>query len=167
LGIASFPLLAFHAQTQGLLTSAQVPLLFAVAMLVDGMSGLLMGRLYDRNGPRVLLVVPVAAGVSAIAFTQHPLLVWAGVAIWGVVNGVLDSTVKAVVTELVAPGGRSIGFGWLALARGLGLLLAGLVLGFAYDRSITLVVWLILGINALALVALAWVLARILSTVEP
>jgi MFS family permease len=167
LGIASFPLLAYHAQTQGLLTSAQVPLLFAVAMLVDGMSGLLMGRLYDRNGPRVLLVVPVAAGLSAIAFTEHPVLVWVGVAIWGVVNGVLDSTVKAVVTELVAPAGRSIGFGWLALARGLGLLLAGLVLGFAYDRSISLVVWLILAINALALVALAWVLAHILSTVEP
>jgi MFS family permease len=160
LGIASFPLLAYHAQTQGLLTSAQVPLVFALAMAVDGLSGLLMGRFYDRRGPRVLLLVPVAAALSAVAFTGHPSLVWVGVAIWGVVNGVLDSTVKAVVTELVEPAGRSIAFGWLALSRGIGLLLAGVLLGLAYDQSIILVVWLIVGINAVALTALTSVLAR-------
>ena len=160
LGIASFPLLAYHAQTQGLLTSAQVPLVFALAMAVDGLSGLLMGRYYDRRGPRVLLLVPVAAALSAVAFTGDPALVWVGVAIWGVVNGVLDSTVKAVVTELVEPAGRSIAFGWLALSRGIGLLMAGVLLGLAYDQSITLVVWLIVGINAVALIALASVLAR-------
>ena len=160
LGIAAFPLLAYHAQTQTLLTAAQVPLLFALAMAVDGLSGLLMGRFYDRRGPLVLLAVPVAAGMSAIAFTDNATLVWVGVAIWGVVNGVLDSTVKAVVTDLVEPAGRSIAFGWLALARGLGLLLAGVVLGLAYDQSITMVVWLMVGINALALAVLSWVLAR-------
>jgi hypothetical protein len=56
-GLASFPLLAFHAQAQGLLTEAQIPVLFAVAMLVDGASGLVTGRIYDRRGPRVLLLV--------------------------------------------------------------------------------------------------------------
>ncbi len=164
LGIASFPLLAYHAQTQGLLTPAQVPVLFAIAMLVDGLAGLVMGRLYDvmdQRGPWVLLLVPVAGGLSAIAFTGNATLVWAGVAIWGAVNGVLDSTVKAVVTQLVQPAGRSIAFGWLAFARGLGLLLSGVVLGVAYDQSITLVVWLILGINAVAAAVLAWVLARL------
>jgi MFS family permease len=161
LGIATFPLLAYHAQTQDLLTPAQVPLLFALAMAVDGLSGLVMGRYYDTRGPQVLLVVPLAAGVSAIAFTDNAVLVWVGVAIWGVVNGVLDSTVKAVVTELVVPAGRSIAFGWLALARGLGLLTAGVVLGLAYDQSITLVVWLMVGINAVAMAALSRVLARL------
>ena len=130
-GIAAFPLLAYHAQTQALLTPAQVPLLFALAMAVDGLSGLAMGRVYDARGPGVLLVVPVAAGASAIAFTDQGVLVWVGVAIWGMVNGVLDSTVKAVVTELVEPAGRSIAFGWLALVRGLGLLVSGVVLGLA------------------------------------
>ena len=161
LGIASFPLLAFHAQTQGLLTAPQVPLVFALAMAVDGLSGLLMGRVYDRRGPKVLLVVPVAACAAAIAFTHNATLVWVGVAVWGVVNGVLDSTVKAVVTELVAPTSRAIAFGWLAFARGLGLLVAGVALGFAYDQSIVLVVGLILGANVVAMAALARVLARL------
>ena len=160
LGIASFPLLAYHAQTTGLLTPVQVPLLFALAMGVDGLSGLLMGRFYDRRGPTVLLLVPFAAGLSAMAFTDSATLVWAGVAIWGLVNGVLDSTVKAVVTELVEPAGRSIAFGWLALARGLGLLVAGVGLGVAYDQSIMLVIWLMAVINVVALIALSRVLSR-------
>jgi hypothetical protein len=158
--------LAFHAQTQHLLTSAQVPLLFALAMMVDGLSGLLMGRFYDRLGPQVLLVVPVAAGVAAIAFTQNATLIWVGVAVWGLVHGVMDSTVKAVVTELVVPASRSIAFGWLALVRGFGLLAAGVSLGFAYDQSITVAVWLILGVNAAAMAFLAWVLARLRARTE-
>lgn len=86
------------------------------------------------------------------------------VAIWGVVNGVLDSTVKAVVTELVDRGSRSVAFGWLALVRGLGLLLAGAFLGASYDHGITLVVWIIVTANAAALAGLAWVLHGMLPT---
>ena len=160
-GIASFPLLAFHAQTQGLLTEAQIPVLFALAMLVDGLSGLVMGRVYDRRGPKVLLVVPIAAAAAAVAFTHHALLIWIGVAIWGIVNGILDSTIKAVVTQLVPSAARAAAFGWLALVRGLGLLVAGAILGVAYDRSITLAIEVIFAANLLALVALWSVLRRV------
>ncbi|MET3808280.1 MFS family permease [Nakamurella sp. UYEF19] len=163
-GIASFPLLAFHAQTQGLLTEAQIPVLFAVAMLVDGVSGLLMGRVYDRRGPKVLLIVPIAAAAAAIAFTNHAPLIWVGVAIWGVVNGILDSTIKAVVTQLVTSTARAAAFGWLALVRGFGLLVAGAVLGLAYERSITVVIVVIVAANVVALAALWSVLRRIEQT---
>ena len=163
LGVASFPLLAYHAQTTGLLSPAQIPVLFAVAMLVDGLSGLLMGRIYDRRGPTVLLAVPVAASAAAVAFTSNTALIWTGVAIWGLVNGILDSTIKAVVTKVVPPTSRAAAFGWLALVRGAGLLTAGAVLGLAYDHSITLVIYLILGANIAAAAALWSVLRRISS----
>ena len=53
---------------------------------------------------------------------------------------------------------RSAAFGWLALVRGLGLLLAGAVLGASYDHSITLVAWIIVTANAAALAGLGWLL---------
>jgi hypothetical protein len=49
----------------------------------------------------------------------------------------------------------------LCFVRGLGLLVAGVALGLSYDQSITLVVGLILGVNAVALGALASVVARL------
>ncbi|GAA5204653.1 MFS transporter [Microbacterium jejuense] len=160
-GVASFPLLAYHAQTTGLLTDAQVPILFAVAMLVDGAAGLVMGRVYDRLGPWTLLAVPVAAAASVIAFTDDVVLVWIGVAIWGVVNGVLDSTVKAVVTALVPAPSRAPAFGWLAFVRGAGLLIAGGILGFAYDVSMAAVIATVLIANAIGLMVLVIALRRL------
>ncbi|HET7540792.1 MAG TPA: MFS transporter [Polyangiaceae bacterium] len=153
-GMASFPLLAYHAQTRHLVSDAMVPVLFAVAMLVDGLTGLLIGHAYDRRGPTVLLAVPIAACGAALAFADSGWLVWLGVAIWGVVSGILDSTVKAAVTELVPSAARALAFGWLSLARGLGLLVAGGLLGVAYDHSIALTVTLILVANAAALAGL-------------
>jgi MFS family permease len=159
-GVASFPLLAYHAETTGLLSDAQVPLVFALAMGVDGLSGPVVGRIYDRRGPTVLLAVPVAAVVSAIAFTDSAALVWVGIAVWGVVNGVLDSTVKAVVSTMLDAGSRAVGFGWLALVRGLGLLIAGAALGVAYDVGRPVLIALIVAANAVALAGLVTVLRR-------
>ncbi len=160
-GVASFPLLAFHAQRTGLLTDAQVPVLFAIAMAVDGAAGLVMGRVYDKRGPMVLLAVPLAAACSSIAFTGDRTLVWIGVAVWGVVNGVLDSTVKSVVTELVPANIRAIAFGWLALLRGVALLIAGGLLGAVYDISPGYTMALIVVANIAALAGLVPVLRRI------
>jgi MFS family permease len=160
-GVASFPLLAYHAQHHGLLSDSQIPLLFAAAMAVDGISGLFVGRLYDARGPRVLLAVPIAAALSAAAFSTNVVLIWAGVAIWGMVNGILDSTVKAVVTELVPAATRAVAFGWLAFVRGVGLLIAGAILGAAYDHGRGWVLGAVLAANAVALAGLATLLHRI------
>ena len=160
-GVASFPLIAFHALERHLAVDATIPLLFAVAMAVDGLSGLLVGRLYDAYGPRVLVAVPVAAAIAAIAFTSNVTLLWLGVAIWGIVNGVLDSTVKAVVSEIVPSPSRASAFGWLALVRGIGLLVAGAALGLAYEHSPAWAISLIVGINVVALVGLLVILRRI------
>jgi MFS family permease len=159
-GVASFPLLAFHAQQHGLVSDAAIPLLFAAAMVVDGLTGLWVGRLYDMRGPVVLLAVPPAAALSAVAFSMNVTLIWVGVAVWGVVNGVLDSTVKAVVTGLVPPTSRAVAFGWLALVRGAGLLVAGAALGAAYDQGLGWVVGLIMAANAVAFAGLATLLRR-------
>ncbi|MGN6609209.1 MAG: MFS transporter [Jatrophihabitans sp.] len=160
-GIVSFPLLAFHAVTHHVLTAAHVPLLFAAAMAVDGASGPVVGRLYDRCGPFVLLAVPVAAALAALALTTSAALVWLGVGAWAVVSGVLDSTAKAVVTELVPSAGRAVAFGWFALVRGAGLLAAGIVLGAVYDADRHWAIAVIVALNAVAAAGLAALLGRV------
>lgn len=108
-GVASFPLLAFHAQQRGLLSDALVPVLFAAAMLVDGVSGLVVGRVYDVRGPRVLFAVPVAACGAAVAFADSVAALWVGVMVWGIVNGVLDSDWRGSSRDRRHPPGRDDG----------------------------------------------------------
>jgi hypothetical protein len=81
-------------------------------------SGLVIGRIYHLRGPLTLLGVPVAAAASVLALSHTVPWIWVGVAIWGVVNGVLDSTVKAIVTKLVPSTSRAVAFGWLAASSG-------------------------------------------------
>lgn len=76
-------------------------------------------------------------------------------------NGILDSTVKAVVTDLVPSSTRAVAFGWLALMRGAGLLVAGVLLGVAYDAGIAQVTTVILVANAVTLIGIG-ILLRIL-----
>jgi len=154
-GVAPFPLLAYAALKGAGLSQPEIPLLFATAMAVDGLSGLLVGRLYDRRGPRTLLLVPLAAAGSSLALSSSAPAVWLGIAVWGLVSGILDSTVKAVVTELVPRDRRALGFGWLSLFRGVGLLLAGVLLGAAYGHDAALAVGLIVGVSAVAMIGLS------------
>ncbi|RMH70688.1 MAG: MFS transporter, partial [Actinomyces sp.] len=78
-----FPLVAFHATNRDLVAPALVPVVFAAAMGLDALVAVVVGGLYDRRGPGVLVVVPVAGAVSAVALAPHALAVWMGVLAWG------------------------------------------------------------------------------------
>ncbi|NMB77775.1 MAG: MFS transporter, partial [Methanomicrobiales archaeon] len=58
-GFIVFPLLAFHYKALGIIPDAEIPVFYAIAMGVDAVAALIIGRAYDRYGTRVLFLVPV------------------------------------------------------------------------------------------------------------
>src|SRR5205085_10928676 len=54
LGFIDFPLLAYHFQKNSIAQPATIPLLYAGAMGLNGLTALVCGRLFDRFGIRVL-----------------------------------------------------------------------------------------------------------------
>ena len=69
-GFVDFPLLAFHFQKTGLVGKETIPLLYAAAMGVNGITAVIFGKLFDRwgvyalaGGILVSLLCP-AAGIS-------------------------------------------------------------------------------------------------------
>ena len=48
LGFASWALLGFHFKAKGILSDAEIPLFYAIAMGVDGAASLVVGLGYDR-----------------------------------------------------------------------------------------------------------------------
>src|SRR5581483_528658 len=53
-GFLDFPLLAYHFEKSALVQPATIPLLYAGAMGLNGLTALLFGRLFDRYDIRVL-----------------------------------------------------------------------------------------------------------------
>jgi MFS family permease len=80
------------------------------------------------------------------------------VVLWGAAFGVQDSTVKALVADLVPRGRRATAYGWFAAVQGVGALLGGVAAGALYQQSVTA---LVVGVVSVQLVALAVLLVAL------
>ena len=159
-GLLSYGIVSFHLVAADLAPVAGVPLVYALGMAAAALSALATGWGYDRWGPRVLYAVPVMT-VFVPGLSLGPTLgfVLAGVVLWGAATGVQDSTVKALVADLVPGRRRGSAYGWFAVFQGLGALAGAVVAGALYG-NVPLLIGLVAVLQGAALVLLAIVLRR-------
>lgn len=139
-----------------------VPVMYAIAMLVDGLSALATGALYDRMGPKTLVVLPVlSACIPLFAYGDSFAPVAVGVVLWGLTTGVQESTMRAYVADLLPSDQRATGYGYFALVTGVGTMLGGAISGFMYGSFGPAAIRVFaLGIEAVALLALMRLIRR-------
>jgi len=135
-GLVTFGLVSFHLVDAKIVPAAGVPLLYAGAMAAGAVAALLTGEAYDRVGARTLLALPVlVAAVPPLAFAGGLPAIIGGVLIWGAAVGLQDSTVKALVADLVRPDRRATAYGMFAAVQGAGALIGGIATGALYEHS--------------------------------
>jgi MFS family permease len=145
-GFADFPLIAYHFQTTAIATGNTIPLLYALAMGVDGIAALVFGRLFDRIGISILIVAAVLSSLFApLVFLSNLNLAVLGIVLWGIGMGAQESILKAAVAAMVPIEKRGSAFGIFNTGYGLSWFLGSALMGILYDRSInTLVVFSII-----------------------
>ncbi|OBF11685.1 MFS transporter [Mycobacterium sp. ACS4331] len=159
LGFTTFAVLSFHQVSRGIVGAGWVPVIYAAAMGAAAIAALATGWTYDRIGGRVLAVLPVlAAAVPALGFSADLPLVVAGAVAWGAAVGIQDSTLKAVVADLVPPPRRATAYGVYAAVIGSALAGGGALTGVLYERSIPLLITVVIAIQVVAMAALPCVL---------
>ena len=136
-GYADFPLIAYHFGKTALLPSEWIPLFYAVAMGVDAVAALVLGRLFDRLG------MPVIMGTAALSAFFAPLvflggfnLALLGMVLWGIGMGSLESIIKAALAEMVPRDRRATGFGLFNAGFGFFWFLGSALMGFLYEFSL-------------------------------
>nr|WP_245545869.1 MFS transporter [Nocardia higoensis] len=161
IGFATFGVVSFHLIARDLLPAAGVPLVYAAAMGADAVAALLTGWAYDRIGVKVLLALPIlAALVPALAFTETVASAVLGALLWGAAVGVQESTLKAVVADLVAPGRRATAYGLYAAVIGVATAVGGAVTGLLYQLSIPALITTVAVIQLAAIAALSTTIRR-------
>jgi predicted MFS family arabinose efflux permease len=136
-GFATFAVLAYHLQHRHVVSAATIPVMYAVAMGVAALASLASGAVYDRVGLRGLVVVPVLGLVVPFwSFSTSPALVWAGAIVWGAAMGVLESTLRAAVADLVPRERRGVGYGTFTAVYGVAWLAGAALIGVLYDVSV-------------------------------
>jgi MFS family permease len=161
LGLMTFGLIGFHLSDAGLVRPSLVPVVYAAAMAVEALSALATGVVYDRVGARVLLVLPVlVALVPALALADRLALALVGVLVWGAAVGVQDSTVKALVADLVPSVRLATAYGVFAAFQGAAALAGGLLAGALYSGGRVDLVLVLGACQAASMVLLVVVLRR-------
>jgi MFS family permease len=136
-GFVDFALLAFHFQKSGVLPPTWIPLFYALAMAVDGVSALWMGKIFDVKG------ISILAAVTAITSLFAPLIffggfwaIFAGMLLWGISLGAQESIMRSYVAVLIPPHKRAAAYGILYLGFGLFWFFGSSAIGALYDISL-------------------------------
>lgn len=136
-GFADYPLIAYHFTQAGTVPVEWIAGFYAVAMAVSGTSSLVLGRLFDRYGFRVLVALTIAAAPFApLVFLGNFDLALLGAAIWGMGMGVQESVIPAAVAPMVPAERRASAFGLFTAGYGVFWFLGSAAIGYLYGLSI-------------------------------
>lgn len=136
-GYADYPLIAYHFKQLHLMTDAWIPVLYALAMLTEGLTSLWLGRLFDRWGIPVLMgVVLLSTAFPALVFLLPMPWLVLGVLCWGLGMGAQSAILKAVVAHLIPRQRRATAFGLFDTLFGLAWFAGSSLMGYLYDHSI-------------------------------
>lgn len=136
-GFANFPLIAYHLKMKTIVGDAQIPALFALAMGVDALTALIIGKTYDRMGLKILIIVPLLSFfIPLLAFSDMLVGVIIGTILWGIVLGIHETIMRAAVADLTDINRRGSAYGIFNTLYGLSWLLGGTLMGMLYEQSV-------------------------------
>ncbi len=133
-GYVDFPLISFHFERLSVVPKIWIPVFYAVAMGVDALSALFFGRLFDRIGLSILIVVSILSSFFApFVFWGGFYLALFGMVLWGIGMGAQESILRAAVAGMVSIEKRSTAYGIFNAGFGLSWFLGSALMGVLYD----------------------------------
>ncbi len=150
MGFVNFALIGYHFKAKNVLSDAQIPLFYAVAMAVDGIAAWFIGTHYDRLKKRsnnekaglgALLIIPLfSIFIPVFAFSLNFTFALISAIIWGVVMGIHETIMKSAIADLTPMKKRGTGYGIFNTAYGLAMFVGSAAMGLLYDHSIAAVI---------------------------
>jgi hypothetical protein len=163
LGFLNFAIIGYHLKAHSIVTDAQIPLLYALAMAVDAVIGLIIGKWYDRlkikfdnehAGLLLLIILPIfTATLPLFTLSFHIGLIITGVVLWGIVMGTHETIMKAGIADITSIRKRGTGYGIFNMMYGVAIFIGSATAGFLYDYSINLLIILMVAVELAALPA--------------
>ncbi|MCX7883942.1 MAG: MFS transporter [Caloramator sp.] len=157
LGFANFPIISYHLMTKKILNEAIIPTLYAVAMGIDGLFAIFIGKYYDKKGFKTLMLIPVLSiPIVFLGFSNNAVLAVISIALWGCVMSIHETLIKAAIADSVPIKSRGRAYGIFNTVYGISMLFGSTIMGFLYDLSIFYIYIFTIIIEILAIIAFAY-----------
>jgi MFS family permease len=158
-GFIDFPVLGAHFEKETLFSPGVIPLLYSLAMGVNGITAVIFGRLYDRYG---LIVLTFGIVLSMLAlplgFLGGVTGAIAAVVCWATGLGVQDATLRSGIAKSVSMNKRGTAFGIFNGVYGVMWFLGSTAMGLLYSHSIVALV--VFGVAAQLVAAVMFAVVR-------
>lgn len=141
LGYADFPIVAYHIKKHTLFSEGWIPALYSLAMIVDAIAALVIGKLFDKIGLKILIFTLILSSLfSPLVFLGNQSMIIFGIILWGIGMGALESIVKSEISSLVSENKLATAFGTFNFFFGIFWFLGSSAIGILYDVSINYLV---------------------------
>ena len=135
-GFPDFSLISFHFGKVGAVPVQWIPVCYSLALGLGGISSLICGKLFDKRGisiliPLTILTLPFVPLVFLGGFNAAVI----GSILWGISNGVHDSTISAAVAGMVPKERRASAYGVFTAGYGISWFIGSAIIGLLYDIS--------------------------------
>src|SRR5260370_4143264 len=118
-----------------------MPLVYAGAMAMNGITALIFGKLYDRIGITALAIGMVISALALpLGFLGGTSALIAAVGCWGTGLGAQDACLRSGIAQVVSMNKRGGAFGAFNGIYGVMWFLGSVVMGVLYDHSVTALV---------------------------
>jgi MFS family permease len=135
-GLMSFEFVSYHLSSTGTVTEHWIPLFLAIATGVAVLASLILGKMYDRIGIRIVVIaVCLTACFSPLVFLGGFWVAFSGLLLWGVGYATQDTLLKAIIASVLPEGRRNLAFGVFYLGYGGGWLIGSVATGMLYEYS--------------------------------
>jgi MFS family permease len=159
LGFVDFPLLAYHFQKSALTRPEVIPLLYAGAMGMVGLTALTFGKLFDRYGIQILaLGILLSLLALPFGFLGGREGMFVSVGCWAIGLGAQDATLRSGISQVVSMNKRGTAFGAFNAVYGVMWFFGSVMMGLLYDHALMALV--IFGIAAQLIAAAIFVWLR-------
>ncbi len=158
-GTADFALISFHFARTGIAGAAAIPMLYALAMALEGVAALALGFLLHRTGALALMLTIAASVLAApLLFLSHNP--WLAVAAWSIGMGGQYALLRALVPGCVPSHMRGAAFGWFNTVFGMCWCAGSAAMGVLYSSSPAGVVWIAVTSQLAAVPVVLWLHGR-------
>lgn len=137
LGFVDFPLIAFHFKNSLIVSDSLTPVFYAIAMGIDALAALVFGRLFDKIGLSIMVVVAVLSAFFApLVFLGGFYSALIGIALWGIGLGAQESIMRAAIAGMSPVQRRGTAYGVFNTVFGMFWFIGSLTMGILYDISL-------------------------------
>jgi MFS family permease len=149
-GFVNFVLIGYHTKVNAILSDAEIPLFYAIAMGIDAVMAIAIGKTYDslknkmksdNAGLLMLLVIPLLSMfLPLFAFSMNYFFIIFSMILLGMVMGAHETIMKSAIADITPLEKRGTGYGIFSTLYGVALFGGSVMVGVLYEVSIPILI---------------------------